>query len=138
MVEHGYVCHFENDTCKIFDNGGAIKLWQTLRWRKIETFHSLCTMPKMLTWRSWLWHKRMKHLIFRSLKYLQPNVIVHGSSMIQEAKLTSVWMLRSSELTPEVFSKDKACRTKAPLEVVHTNHTDVCVHTDTVTHADNK
>ena len=83
---------------------------------------------------TWLWHKRLGHLNFQSLKYLQQKGMVHGLSMIQEVKEVCEGCALGKQHR-EAFPKDKAWRAKAPLELVHT---DVCGPMDTTTHGGNK
>ena len=82
---------------------------------------------------SWLWHRRLGHLNFQSLKNLQQKNMVYGLPNIQEVKEVCEGCALGKHHR-ESFPK-KAWRAKAPLELVHT---DVCGPMTTPTHAGNK
>ena len=71
---------------------------------------------------SWLWHRRLEHLNFQSLKKLEQKKMVYGRPPIHELKeVCEGCALGKHNRGP--FPKDQAWRAKAPLELVHT---DVC------------
>ena len=140
MIEHGYVVHFENDSCMIYEKGGSKQVIANIKMVKNRSFPLTLNYSRNVALKmnvvdeSWIWHKRMGHLNFQILKYLKEKGMVYGLPNIQEVNQVCEGCALGKQHR-EAFPKDKAWRAKAPLELVHT---DVCGPMDTTTHGGNK
>ena len=139
-MERGYLVHFENNSCKIYDNGGKGQVVANIKMEKNKNFPLIFSYSKNVALKmevvdeSRLWHRRLGHLNFQSLKTLQQKNLVYGLPSIQEVKEVCEGCALGKHHR-ESFSKENAWRAKAPLELVHT---DVCGPMTTPTHADNR
>lgn len=140
LVEHGNSISFEKDCCKIFDKKRTNQVVAKVKMEKNRNFSLTFQYTKNVVLKmdvldkSWLWHRRLGHLNFQSLKNLQQKNMVYGLPTIEEAKEVCEGCALGKHHR-EAFPKEKAWRAKAPLELVHT---DVCGPMDTTTHRGNK
>ncbi|KAK9927640.1 hypothetical protein M0R45_024816 [Rubus argutus] len=90
LMEHGYHLHFGDTTCKIFEKGNPTQLMVEIEMRKNRSFPLSFNYSNELAMKmdvqedSWLWHRRLGHLNFQSLKHLHQHDMVHGLPKIQE------------------------------------------------------
>ncbi|KAK3001818.1 hypothetical protein RJ639_021860 [Escallonia herrerae] len=128
LVEHGYMVHFEDNGCKIYDKSDGKKVMANVKMEKSRnfpiSFHYLRynALKVEVKNESWLWHKRYGHLNFQSLRSLQQKEMVYGLPKIESKKDICEGCVLGKQHR-ESFPREKAWRAKAPLELVHT---DVC------------
>ncbi|XP_062005962.1 uncharacterized protein LOC133723153 [Rosa rugosa] len=76
LIEHSYHLHFGDNTCKIFERGSSKKLMVEVEMKRNICFpltlkYATESARKMeLQDDPWLWHRRLGHLNFQSLKQL--------------------------------------------------------------------
>lgn len=96
LIEHGYYVDFGDDCCAIYEKRDRSELVAKVRMEGNRSFpltlnYSTSVSKVDLSLKvdvlnnSWLWHRRMGHLNFQSLKHLQEKDMVHGLPNIQEA-----------------------------------------------------
>ncbi|KAM1349820.1 hypothetical protein EV1_003830 [Malus domestica] len=90
LIEHGYYLYFGDNTCKIYDRRNRQQLVAKIEIRKSRSFPLTIEYATQSAFKmevqedSKLWHKRLGHLNFQSLKKLQEKEMVHGLPSIQE------------------------------------------------------
>ena len=84
LMEHGYLVHFEDDFCKIFDKGGKSQVVAKIKMEKNRSFPLIFWYSKNAALKmdvidnSWLWHRRFGHLNFQGLTLLAKKKMVKG------------------------------------------------------------
>ena len=140
LIEHGYYLYFGDNTCKIYDRRNRKQLLAKIEMRKSRSFpltieYATQSALKMEVQEdSKLWHKRLGHLNFQSLKKLQVKEMVHELPSIQENEEICEGCALGKQHR-DSFPHGKAWRAKAPLELIHT---DVCGPMKTSTQVGNK
>ncbi|KAK2977872.1 hypothetical protein RJ640_020216 [Escallonia rubra] len=92
LVEHGYMVHFEDNGCKIYDKRDGKKVMANVKMEKSRNFPISFHYPRYNALKvevkneSWLWHKRYGHLNFQSLRSLQQKEMVYGLPKIESKK----------------------------------------------------
>ena len=140
LIEHKYHLHFGDDTCKIFERGSSKNLMVEVQMKGNRSFpltlkYATESARRMeLKDDPWLWHKRLGHLNFQSLKLLHQKNMVQGLPQIKEVSdVCEGCALGKQHTFP--FPKGKAWRAKEPLELVHS---DVCGPMETTTDGGNR
>ena len=139
MMEHGYVLVFGDNYCTIYDKDNRNQVVENIKMLKNRSFPLNLSYARDIALKvdvigdSWLWHRRLGHLNFASLKTLQHRNMVYGLPSIQEMKEVCEGCALGKHHR-ESFPKENAWRAKVPLELVHT---DVCGSMTTPTHAGN-
>ncbi|KAJ4764255.1 polyprotein [Rhynchospora pubera] len=141
LIEHGHAVHFEGETCKIFDKvENKRELMAVVNMERHRNFPLTLKSANGVALKvdvedlSWLWHKRLGHVNFESLKLLSRKNMVYGLPNIEEKKdVCEACAL--GKIHRETFPKEKAWRAKAPLELVHT---DICGPMSTNSHGGNR
>lgn len=140
LIEHGYAVHFEGKTCAILDKMEPNHVMARIPMEKNRNFPLTfkyaenMAMKAQVMDESWLWHLRLGHLNFQSLKVLHNKNMVHGLSKIEEMQhVCEGCALGKHHRQP--FPKGVAWRAKQPLELVHT---DVCGPMSTISHGNNR
>ncbi|KAK2966032.1 hypothetical protein RJ640_012291 [Escallonia rubra] len=93
LVEHGYMVHFEDNGCKIYDKRDGKKVMANVKMEKSRNFPISFHYPRYNALKvevkneSWLWHKRYGHLNFQSLRSLQQKEMVYGLPKIESKKV---------------------------------------------------
>lgn len=139
LVEHGYAVHFEANSCTIH-NRNAKQVVAKIQMEKNQSFPLTFNYARNVALKahtndeSWLWHRRLGHLNFHSLKVLHQKNMVQGLPSIEEIHdVCEGCALGKHHRQP--FPKGVAWRAKEMLELVHT---DVCGPMRTPSHAQNK
>ena len=87
MVERGYALHFEDLACKVYDPQrreiGRVKMERNRSFPLIFPNTNTAFKTEVVA-DSWLWHRRLGHLNFQSLKKLQQKQMVYGLPPIHE------------------------------------------------------
>ncbi|KAM2686587.1 hypothetical protein EV2_009459 [Malus domestica] len=128
LIEHGYYLYFRDNTCKIYDRRNCQQLLAKIEMRKSRSFPLTIEYATQSAFKmevqedSKLWHKRLGHLNFQSLKKLQEKEMVHGLPSIQENEEICEGCALGKHHR-DSFPHGKAWRAKVPLELIHT---DVC------------
>ena len=120
MLERGYAVHFEDLACKVFDPQrreiAKVKMERNMSFPLIFPYANTAFKTEVVA-DSWLWHRRLGHLNFQSLKKLEQKKMVYGLPPIHELKeVCEGCALGKHNRGP--FPKDQAWRAKAPLELV--------------------
>ncbi|KAM2288348.1 hypothetical protein ACFXTI_029233 [Malus domestica] len=106
LIEHGYYLYFGDNTCKIYDRRNRQQLLAKIEMRKSRSFPLTIEYATQSAFKmevqedSKLWHKRLGHLNFQSLKKLQEKEMVHGLPILRSD--------RGGEYTSTEF--DKFCQ----------------------------
>ncbi|KAK3003186.1 hypothetical protein RJ639_018084 [Escallonia herrerae] len=93
LVEHGYMVHFEDNGCKIYDKSDGKKVIANVKMEKSRNFPISLHYPKYNALKvevkneSWLWHKRYGHLNFQSLRSLQQKEMVYGLRKLNQRRI---------------------------------------------------
>jgi GAG-pre-integrase domain len=140
LIEHDHVVHFEGETCKIYDKlENKKQLMATVNMERHRNFSLTLKPARNVALKvkvedvSWLWHKRLGHVNFESLKMLCRKNMVYGLPNIEDKKdVCEACAL--GKIHRETFPKEKAWRAKEPLELVHT---DICGPMSTNSHGEN-
>ena len=87
MLERGYAVHFEDLACKVFDPQrreiAKVKMERNRSFPLIFPYANTALKTEVVA-DSWLWHRRLGHLNFQSLKKLEK--MVYGLPPIHELK----------------------------------------------------
>ena len=140
LLEHDYALNFDNGECSIYDKRDGRQLVVNIHMEKNRSFpinFSNCGNQALKAHEidsSWLWHKRLGHLNFRSLNVLQQKGMVFGLPKIEEKEdVCQGCALGKQHRQP--FPKGVSWRAKEYLQLVHT---DVCGPMRTTSHGGNK
>ncbi|KAK2398761.1 putative mitochondrial protein [Trifolium repens] len=137
LLEHGYSLNFENRECRIFDskrrNVAVVKMTSNRSFPLSLNYEKNFSMMAREDNDSCLWHKKLGHLNYNSLKLLYQKKMVYGLPIIEEKSgVCEGCMLGKHHRQP--FPKGGAWRAKQVLELVHT---DVCGPMNTLSHGKN-
>ncbi|XP_028072574.1 uncharacterized protein LOC114274797 [Camellia sinensis] len=89
LVEHGYAVHFEANSCTIHDRN-AKQVVEKIPMENNRSFPLTFNYARNVSLKahtndeSWLWHRRLGHLNFHSLKVLHQKNMVQGLPSIEE------------------------------------------------------
>ncbi|KAM5569751.1 hypothetical protein ABKV19_016986 [Rosa sericea] len=146
LIEHGYYVDFGDNSCAIY---GKRDRTQQIAKVKMEgnrsfpitlNYSASASKSVDVSWKvdvlnnAWLWHRRLGHLNFQSLKHLKEKDMVHGLPIIQEASEICEGCAVGKQHR-DSFPKEKAWRASKPLELIHS---DVCGPMNTATHGGNR
>ncbi|XP_058722251.1 uncharacterized protein LOC131594177 [Vicia villosa] len=134
LLEHGYSLNFENRECRIFDSERRCvavgKMTSNRSFPLSFNYEKNVSMMAREENDSCLWHKRLGHLNYESLKLLYQKKMVYGLPRIEEKYgVCEGCVLGKHHRQP--FPKEGAWRAKQVLELVHT---DVCGPMNTLSH----
>lgn len=138
LLEHDYSLHFENRECRISDSKGS--LVAVVKMAKNKSFPLSLHYEKNLNLmakeegESGLWHKRLGHLNYNSLRLLSQKNMVFGQPTIEKKKEVCEGCVFGKHHR-QPFPKEGARRAKEVLELVHTNG---CGPIRTLSHAQNR
>jgi transposase InsO family protein len=138
LLEHGYSLNFENRECRIFDSKrrsvAVVKMTSNRSFPLSFNYEKNVSMMAREENDSCLWHRRLGHLNYESLKLLYQKKMVYGLPRIEEkAGVCEGCVLGKHHRQP--FPKEGAWRAKQALELVHT---DVCGPMNTLSHGKNR
>ncbi|KAI5353004.1 hypothetical protein L3X38_005896 [Prunus dulcis] len=139
MMEHGYFLIFGDNKAEVYDDSSLSNLVARVHMKgnrsfplKLQTdLHVALTAS--ISQSTLLWHRRMGHLNFQSLKLLQNEDMVLGLPKIKNANAVCEGCTFGKHCR-KAFPKEATSRATTPLELVHT---DVCGPMQTVTKAGN-
>ncbi|CAN6541722.1 unnamed protein product [Malus baccata var. baccata] len=128
MTEHGYFLLFRDYKVDVFDDRSLKNLVVNVKQKGNRCFPLILNTNKELALRTnvqgdaKMWHKRFKHLNFRSLKLLHSQEMVLELPEIQDSNdvCQGCVLVRHHR---ELFSKEITRRAHEPLELIHY---DVC------------
>lgn len=138
LLEHGYSLNFENRECRIFDSErrsvAIVKMTSNRSFPLSFNYEKNVSMMAREENDSCLWHRRLGHLNYESLKLLYQKKMVYGLPRIEEKSgVCEGCVLGKHHRQP--FPKEGAWRAKQVLELVHT---DVCGPMNTLSHGKNR
>ncbi|KAI5342698.1 hypothetical protein L3X38_010574 [Prunus dulcis] len=140
MMEHGYFLIFGDNKAEVYDDSSPSNLVARVHMKgnrsfplKLQTdLHvALTASINQLTL---LWHRRMGHLNFQSLKLLQNEDMVFGLPEIKNTNAVCEGCTFGKQCR-KAFPKEANSRATTPLKLVHT---DVCGPMQIVTKAGNR
>ncbi|KAI5330093.1 hypothetical protein L3X38_029490 [Prunus dulcis] len=126
MMEHGYYVLFWGNMAVIFDDGSLNNVVAKVVMGGNRCFPlSLESMTPAARNASviedpWIWHRRLGHLNFVSMKKMQQMEMVTGLPVLTEMKDVCEGCV-SGKHHREKFDKEEAWRASCPLESVHTD-----------------
>ncbi|KAI5317698.1 hypothetical protein L3X38_037405 [Prunus dulcis] len=126
MMEHGYYVLFRGNMAVIFDDGSLNNVVAKVVMGGNQCFPlSLESMTPAarkasVVEDSWIWHRRLGHLNFASMKKIQQMEMVSGLPVLTEMKDVCEGCV-SGKHHGEKFDKEVAWRASCPLELVHTD-----------------
>ncbi|BBH05186.1 multidrug resistance-associated protein 9 [Prunus dulcis] len=140
MMEHGYFLIFGDNKAEVYDDSSLSNLVARVHMKgnrsfplKLQTdLHVALTAS--INQSTLLWHRRMGHLNFQSLKLLQNEDMVFGLPEIKNTNAVCEGCTFGKHCR-KAFPKEATSRATTPLELVHT---DVCGPMQTVTKAGNR
>lgn len=146
LIEHGYYMDFGDNSCDIYEKRDRSQVIARVKMEGNRSFPISLNYSTSVALKvdislkvdglnnSWLWHRRLGHLNFQSLKHLQDNDMVHGLPLIQEASEICEGCAVGKQHR-DSFPKEKAWRASKPLELIHL---DVCGPMKVATHGGNR
>jgi hypothetical protein len=126
MMEHGYYILFGGNKAVIFDDESlnnviAIVIMGGNRCFPLSLESITPAARKAsVTEDSWIWHKRLGHLNFASMKKMQQKEMVCGLPVLTEVEDVCAGCALGKHHR-EKFDKEQAWRASYPLELIHTN-----------------
>ena len=140
MMEHGYFLIFGDNKAEVYDDSSLSNLVARVHMKgnrsfplKLQTDLHVA-LKASISQSTLLWHRRMGHLNFQSLKLLQNEDMVLGLPEIKNANAVCEGCTFGKHCR-KAFPKEATSRASTPLELVHT---DVCGPMQTVTKAGNR
>ncbi|CAL2241192.1 unnamed protein product [Prunus armeniaca] len=127
MMEHGYYILFGGNYALICDDSNLDNVVAKVAMAGNRCFplsmESICSMGMKATVQEdpWVWHRRLGHLNFVSMKKMQQTQMVLGLPDFSEKGVCEGCVYGKSHREP--FENEKPWRAKNPLELIHT---DVC------------
>ncbi|KAI5317803.1 hypothetical protein L3X38_037510 [Prunus dulcis] len=128
MMEHGYYIIFGGNYALICDDSSLDNIVAKVAMARNRCFplsmESICSMGMKAAVQEdpWIWHRRLGHLNFASMKKMQQTQMVLGLPDFSEKEgVCEGCVYRKSHREP--FENEKPWRAKNPLELIHT---DVC------------
>lgn len=125
-MENGYRLVFQDGACIIYDKNAVEMVIAKVKMERNRNFPiefqyaEVAAMKVDVVQDSWLWHKRFCHLNFQGLKPLQKNSMVNGLPEIKETIDVCEGCIMGKQHRNS-FPRQSTWRTKAPLELIHTN-----------------
>ncbi|KAI5317551.1 hypothetical protein L3X38_037258 [Prunus dulcis] len=126
MMEHGYYVLFGENKAVVFDDSSLNNVVAKLSMAGNKCFPlSLESMipaarKASVVEDSWIWHRRLGHLNFASMKKMRQKEMVVGLLVLTEMKEVCEGCV-SGKHHREKFDKEVAWRASCPLELVHTD-----------------
>ncbi|GKA21939.1 integrase, catalytic region, zinc finger, CCHC-type containing protein [Tanacetum coccineum] len=116
-------CHIRNYDMVDLLNGSRTTNLYSISLNDMMSASPVCLLTKASSTKSWLWHRRLNHLNFRTLNELARNDLVRGLPML---KYDKDHLCPSCQLGKSKKASHPLKTTNTNTEVLHTLHMDLC------------
>ncbi|GJU05281.1 retrovirus-related pol polyprotein from transposon TNT 1-94 [Tanacetum coccineum] len=124
-------CHIRNYDMVDLLNGSRTTNLYSISLNDMMSASPVCLLTKASSTKSWLWHRRLNHLNFRTLNELARNNLVRGLPML---KYDKDHLCPSCQLGKSKKASHPLKAENTNTEVLHTLHMDLCgpMRTDSI------
>ncbi|GJR22716.1 reverse transcriptase domain-containing protein [Tanacetum coccineum] len=116
-------CHIRNYDMVDLLNGSRTTNLYSISLNDMMSASPVCLLTKASSTKSWLWHRRLNHLNFRTLNELARNNLVRGLPML---KYDKDHLCPSCQLGKSKKASHPLKAENTNTEVLHTLHMDLC------------